>query len=223
MHFRQHLLFSTISKSMDIRLKLVWKYCTLFMLWCFWPPGTEAYCQSISTDSVSIGTTKEYWVNSTAGSAYQWWIDGVLQPEQSDKISICWQQSGIFKLEVRETTSGGCQGIPVSLLVVVTPDMAYTGPFLFTLPNAFTPDGDGLNDEFRPIRQSTLSEIDSYHIMICNKRGQLLFESNDPVKGWNGTFNGKPSPHDTYMVQILYKLAGQSRQRKLLGRVMLLR
>jgi len=208
---------------MDLQMKKVWKYCTLFMLWCFWPPGTEAYCQSISTDSVRMGTTKEYWVNSTTGSVYQWWIDGVLQLEQSDKISICWKQSGVFNLEVRETTSGGCQGIPVSLLVVVTPDMADKGPFLFILPNAFTPDGDGLNDEFRPIRQSALSDIDSYHFMICNKRGQLLFESFNPSDGWNGTFNGQPSPHDTYVVQILYKLAGQSKQRKLLGRVMLLR
>lgn len=193
------------------------------MLWCFWPPGTEAYCQSILTDSVNIGTTKEYWVNSTAGSAYQWWIDGVLQPEQSDKISICWQQSGIFKLEVRETTSGGCQGIPVSLLVVVLSDLAEKGPLVFTLPNAFTPDGDGLNDVFRPLLLMDPSELEHYHLMVFNKRGQVLFESFNPSEGWNGTFNGKPSPHDTYMVQILYKLAGQSRQRKLLGRVMLLR
>lgn len=193
------------------------------MLWCFWPPGTDAFCQEVSIDSINIGTTKEYWVNSTAGSAYQWWIDGVLLEEQTDMISIFWQQLGIFKLEVRETTSGGCIGIPATIKVVVLDDIDKKVPFPFILPNAFTPNGDGLNDEFHPVMVSDIADIEGYSLMIFNKRGQLLFQSYDTGDGWNGTFNGIMSPYGAYMVQILYKPAGTSTQRKMFCRVMLVR
>ena len=55
---------------------------------------------------------------------------------------------------------------------------------LFFLPNAFTPDGDGLNDLFKP-------EIDnylSYEMLIFDRNGELVFETNDPYVGWNGSF-----------------------------------
>ncbi|HLO90155.1 MAG TPA: gliding motility-associated C-terminal domain-containing protein, partial [Lentimicrobium sp.] len=52
------------------------------------------------------------------------------------------------------------------------------------VPNAFTPNSDGLNDTFKPL--VNLERIKHYHLAIYNKWGQLLFESNDPLKGWDG-------------------------------------
>ncbi|HLO89618.1 MAG TPA: gliding motility-associated C-terminal domain-containing protein, partial [Lentimicrobium sp.] len=52
------------------------------------------------------------------------------------------------------------------------------------VPNAFTPNGDGMNDTFGPIVNTEL--IRRYHLSIYNKWGQLLFETSDPGKGWDG-------------------------------------
>lgn len=56
---------------------------------------------------------------------------------------------------------------------------------LFFLPNAFTPDGDGLNDLFKP----QISEYVSYELTIFSRSGEIVFESKDPTQGWNGSFN----------------------------------
>lgn len=55
------------------------------------------------------------------------------------------------------------------------------------IPNVFTPNGDGINDEFH-IASYNLSEFD---IKIFNRWGQLLFQTNDPLKGWDGSFRGQ--------------------------------
>jgi gliding motility-associated-like protein len=57
------------------------------------------------------------------------------------------------------------------------------------IPNAFTPNGDGHNDQFRP---KYGSEISNYRLLIFNRFGQKLFESIDKLKGWDGKLNGKP-------------------------------
>jgi gliding motility-associated-like protein len=58
---------------------------------------------------------------------------------------------------------------------------------LFFLPNAFTPDGDGLNDLFKPVIDNFLT----YELLIFNRNGELVFESKDPSEGWNGSFHNK--------------------------------
>jgi gliding motility-associated-like protein len=92
------------------------------------------------------------------------------------------------------------------------------------IPNAFTPNGDGLNDEFGPLVPK--AELVNYRMLIYNKWGQLLYETRDISKGWDGTFNGQPSQMDVYSYIITYELPSyfQDRMpRQVLGSVMLLR
>ncbi len=53
------------------------------------------------------------------------------------------------------------------------------------VPNAFTPDGDGINDYFRPSVFTTLP-IDRFSMRIFNRWGEAVFETEDPLKGWMG-------------------------------------
>ncbi len=55
-------------------------------------------------------------------------------------------------------------------------------------PNAFSPNGDGKNDVFRIIRPYNLKD---YRLAVYNRFGQRLFETKDPLTGWDGTVNGK--------------------------------
>ena len=68
-------------------------------------------------------------------------------------------------------------------------------------PNAFTPNGDGLNDEFL-IKGIPITEY--YHISIFNRWGENIFTSNDVSENWNGTYNGKTVAGGVYFYYLNY-------------------
>jgi len=65
------------------------------------------------------------------------------------------------------------------------------------IPNAFTPNNDGLNDIFKPLH----SNVSEYKMYIFNKFGEKVFESNDINIGWDGYFKGKII-QDSYVYKI---------------------
>ncbi|MCB0630200.1 MAG: gliding motility-associated C-terminal domain-containing protein [Saprospiraceae bacterium] len=65
------------------------------------------------------------------------------------------------------------------------------------IPNSFTPNGDGLNDELR-IYSSFLEELKSMELMIYNRWGQEVFRTTNPAGFWDGTFKNEPLPPDVY-------------------------
>ena len=66
------------------------------------------------------------------------------------------------------------------------------------IPNSFSPNGDGVNDSFRIYGQ----EIDEFKILIFNRWGELLFESNNIGNNWNGFYKGKEVPSGVYVFRI---------------------
>lgn len=74
----------------------------------------------------------------------------------------------------------------------------------FYLPNAFTPDGDGLNDEFMPV--GSTDNITSFKMQIYNRWGQLLFESSDITSGWDGSYNSEILQGGSYVYKIVYAI-----------------
>ena len=65
-------------------------------------------------------------------------------------------------------------------------------------PNAFTPNGDGSNDEFYIVNSS----MEFFEIQIFNRWGQLIFQSNDPNFRWDGTRNGDPVAEGAYVYKV---------------------
>lgn len=73
------------------------------------------------------------------------------------------------------------------------------------VPSAFTPNGDGSNDYFKPQLQP--GQILTW-MKVFNRLGQLVYDNKAPDKGWDGNFeNGQPAPIDTYMYYIEYTCA----------------
>ena len=60
---------------------------------------------------------------------------------------------------------------------------------LYFVPNAFTPDGDGYNNTFKPVFTSGFDPY-GYHLSIFNRWGEVLFESYNSEVGWSGIYAG---------------------------------
>lgn len=90
--------------------------------------------------------------------------------------------------------------------------------FQLYLPNAFTPNGDGLNDRFEVKGRL----VASFRMVIYNRWGQVVFQSNDPKMGWDGRINGQEAPVGTY-AYTLEAADGNGRKFSRKGTVTLLR
>jgi gliding motility-associated-like protein len=136
------------------------------------------------------------------------WQDG---SRQADYYAT---QQGFYWVEV--TDGNDCTNIATLALLPCDVELI--------IPNAFTPNGDGLNDIFKPL--SPEFSLVNYQMLIYNKWGQLLFESSSISSGWDGTFRGKPVPTDIYSYIILYELPsyfGTQPPRQVSGSVMVVR
>ena len=65
----------------------------------------------------------------------------------------------------------------------------------FRIPNTFTPNHDGINDNWII---KNLSDYPEAFVQVFNRYGQLVFESRGYAKPWDGTMNGKELPFGTY-------------------------
>ena len=104
-------------------------------------------------------------------------------------------------------TTSGCGADSGNILVnVYTP---------LSIPNAFTPNGDGHNDIFYVLGGPTGSQVEE--LAIFDRWGQIVFQSHDaapgdPSRGWNGYRHGQPAQPDTYVYQIVMRFSDGSRQ-----------
>ena len=149
-------------------------------------------------------------VEITAGtnSAYSYeWNTGETTP------TITAMNPGPYNVTI---TAGQC---PIEDGITLRP---YCPSYLY-VPNAFTPDGDGLNDEFAP--QAYNLEGD-YNFYIYNRWGELIFQSTDLNTKWDGTYMGRECQIDVYVWKVYYSVEhpdGNPRKEQKTGRVSLIR
>jgi gliding motility-associated-like protein len=104
-------------------------------------------------------------------------------------------------VRLRATDAFGCTAIDS---VYITPESCCELEF----PTAFTPNGDGKNDQFRPVFKNG-----GYHrfsvFRVTNRWGQTVFETTNNRNGWDGTFKGQNLSPDVYGYYLRYKCIGQ--------------
>jgi gliding motility-associated-like protein len=86
------------------------------------------------------------------------------------------------------------------------------------IPDAFSPNGDGLNDNFKP---STIG-LKEYNFEIYDRWGEQIFETNGSADSWDGSFKGNKSPQGVY-VYLLKVLDVKGRSHTYNGKVVLIR
>ena len=101
--------------------------------------------------------------------------------------------SGTYTYSLAITYNQGCQ-ITDSVTVIVT------NQHIIYVPNAFTPNGDGVNDVYKVFPRGSLKFLD---LAIYDRWGEKVFESYDPDQGWDGTFRGQKDDPGVYVYVLL--------------------
>lgn len=138
-------------------------------------------------DTVIVRGEKIYF-NATGGFLYQWTPGSYLNnPNIANPVGT-YTDTGTFQYSVFVTSMSGCKGYDTLTVKVI--DGAY-----LVVPNAFTPNGDGLNDYLRPIGVG-FQHINSFRIF--NRWGQQVFYTHTFEDGWDGNFNGRQADIGVY-------------------------
>jgi gliding motility-associated-like protein len=91
-----------------------------------------------------------------------------------------------------------------------------------SISNAFTPNGDGLNDTYYPMFEP-LCQMSGYRFIITNRWGQVVYSTTDPKGAWDGYVNGVPADLGVYMYLVDYYGGPNGNHHILKGDVTLIR
>ena len=146
----------------------------------------------ISPADTTIGTCRQVQliarITGTTRS-FQWTPSGkLINPLTLTPQTSVLNETTTYKLTVEN--DNGCQGSATSIVKVFTQ---------LYMPSAFTPNDDGLNDQFRipPSSAITLKEFSIY-----NRWGTLVFSTRNMQEGWNGAIRGKKQDAGIYVYYI---------------------
>ncbi|MCG3164524.1 MAG: hypothetical protein POELPBGB_00278 [Bacteroidia bacterium] len=153
-------------------------------------------------------------IDLSGGSPVQWnWQFGTGDVATVQNPVYSYADTGIFTVTLEVLNQFGCSDTIEHTLVILP-------SFTIYVPNAFTPDGNGVNDVFLP---SGIGWSD-YELRIFSRWGSQVFESFDPTVGWDGTIRGKGevAASDVYVWRIFVR-DNHKRKQDFIGHVTLVR
>ncbi|MGF6848454.1 gliding motility-associated-like protein [Chitinophaga sp. W3I9] len=182
----------------------------------------DKYCQRVFLDSVKVNITGLPVINLGRDTTLCKGETLILRAEGGGITGVRWDNgSGGPSLTV---TNGGTYTVTVfndcgSATDDITVGFIECEPKP-TLPNAFSPNGDGRNDVFRPVVRGQMFD---YELRIFNRWGELIFMSSDNHKGWDGRYKGVPVDVGTYVWWLSYKKVAGGSSNVLKGEVTVIR
>lgn len=131
---------------------------------------------------VAEGESSQLWAEPS-GFSYQWSPpDGLDNPNIQNPLATP-EQTTLYTVEI---VDGEC--VYTAAVTVTVDELICGAPYIY-LPNAFSPNGDGENDELL-VRGENLTDI---YLTVYDRWGEKVFETEDQDKGWDGTFEGRDS------------------------------
>lgn len=139
-------------------------------------------------------------------------------------VDPLWQfawQDGTQNAAYTVTTTGLYSLTATNNCGTATDDIVVSkGLCTINIPNAFTPNGDTKNDLFKVFGTDLVT---SFNLKIFNRYGQVVFETADKNKGWDGKFNGTPSPGGGFVYFLNYKESSLPEIKTIKGTFILIR
>lgn len=145
-------------------------------------PDTILTAPGVSNTAVVVATN---FVNPV----YTWTPVEGLSAIDSPSTTITVNANSVFYVYVSESANAHCGALD-SVVVIVSG--------VFRMPNAFTPNGDGHNDFFAPIRLGPSVSLKEFR--IYNRWGELVHSAAEP---WDGKLNGKEQPAGTFVYYVI--------------------
>ena len=174
-------------------------------------PATVTITPSINNVYAGTPITLTAAVTNTNVINYQWQVNGKTEGNNSSIFSSSTFHNG-DKVTCMITSQNNCHTLITSNTVVIE----LLPPLVLTIPNTFTPNGDGINDLWEI---HGLAFYPNCEITVYNRYGSLVYKSKGYSKSWDGNYNGAPLPSSTYY----YIIDPGNKNPKVSGYVLILR
>lgn len=159
---------------------------------------------TVNSNTLNIPLDLLECTNTSVGGDSFYWNFGDGQTSEDENPTHNYTSIGTFNVELVTVNQYGCSDTTETIII--------TGSDLI-FPNAFTPNSDGSsggyydvtslnNDIFFPYT----SGVVEYKLQIFNRWGELIFESDDVYKGWDGYYRGKLVQQDVYVWKAYVRL-----------------
>jgi gliding motility-associated-like protein len=170
-------------------------------------------------DEITLSNPQVYLSNLSTNlntNLYQWSVTGISKIyEINPRLTL--SNVGLYKITLNATSMFGCKDEMSKTIEVKNELNVY-------IPNSFSPNADGLNDVFKPVFTPFGLDSKSYELEIFDRWGKLLFKSNDPNKGWDGSQDNtgiNSIKQDSFVFKLKFKDANGKAYEKT-GSIMLL-
>jgi gliding motility-associated-like protein len=138
--------------------------------------------------------------NNSVGAVTYAWDFGNGDNSTDFEPTYQYTKPGVYNITLISTNAWGCTDTSNSILDVRLPEDLY-------VPNAFTPNGDAINDYFS-IAQRNITDL---KVFIYDRWGEQVYKSDNVNFAWDGTYNGEPVKMDVYVYLIkAYGFHGKS-------------
>ena len=127
------------------------------------------------------------------------------------------EHEALYNVTLIAISDEGCRDTSTLAIKVIEEEVYY-------VPNSFTPNGDGINQVFKP-EFSTGVSLEDFSLYIYNRWGEIVFESHDINKGWDGTYgvNGDVQQSGLYIWTMVIKAKTSDKVTQVSGQVNLLK
>jgi len=159
-------------------------------------PSPVAGFEYTPDDPTSINNTVIFSDRSEGANRWFWDFGNGANSILSNPSHV-YRDTGMFVVTQVVTHPSGCRDTATQI-VDIRPEVR------FHLPNAFTPNADGLNDTYKGV--GIMEGARAFNMSIWNRWGEMVFETESPNEGWNGRkFNtGQDSPPGVYVVYVRF-------------------
>ena len=124
---------------------------------------------------------------------WEWYLEGEYISDE-ERPSHIFDETGEYWVQQIIFNEYGCSDTMEHFVEVI-------GTFTVYVPNAFTPDGNSLNNSFKPVMIDVVP--DNYEFLIFNRWGEVIFRTDDLEGDWDGTFQGENVADGVYIWKIL--------------------
>jgi gliding motility-associated-like protein len=194
---------------------------------------SNQYCTDIYSAAVSLAPRMDaafngpqimcavddaIFTDNSIGTITRWSWDFGDGSTSSDKDPLAFKYTNVgvektFRVKLTVSNDAGCSD-------TVSANVTVVGNCNIAVPSAFTPNNDGRNDYLFP---TNAFNADNLLFRVYNRFGQLIFETRDWQRKWDGNVNGQPQNTGTYVWTLSYVLRQTGRKYFLKGTTVLIR